>query len=146
MTDREFLDKLQHLAATNCDMSRRALGLVGERNEALGLAADVGELNRRMLAELDSLKAERDQLRLEVEGLTKANALLNAGLGTVCESRDELKHAARERDTARALNLHLANRLCICSTLLGRCAEKGGLTGLDVEWFLGQLVPKGEAT
>ena len=46
-----------------------------------------------------------------------------------------------ERDETRALNLALADRLHICSTLLGRCAEKGGLTEMDAEWFRGQLLP-----
>lgn len=39
--------------------------------------------------------AELAALRMELEGERKANALLNAGMGSVCEGRDELKHELR---------------------------------------------------
>lgn len=40
--------------------------------------------------------AALSDLRLELEGLKKANALLNAGMGDVCEGRDVLKMEVRE--------------------------------------------------
>lgn len=52
--------------------------------------------------------AELAALRLELEGEKKANALLNAGMGEVCDDRDRMKHELRE---LRAENERLKTEL-----------------------------------
>jgi peptidoglycan hydrolase CwlO-like protein len=68
------------------------------------------------------------ELEVEVAGLNKANALLNAGMGAVCEGRDELKHRNRELE-AKVVKLQgivngLAERVHRQSDLLSRRAER----------------------
>lgn len=58
---------------------------------------------------------------LERDGERKANALLNAGMGAVCEGRDELKHRVRE------LEAELADARRVCASLAERCAGQAEL-------------------
>ncbi len=51
-------------------------------------------------AERERLLARVAELETELDGEKKANALLNAGMGAVCEGRDELKHRVRALETA----------------------------------------------
>lgn len=55
---------------------------------ATGTLAQLADLCERQAA-------ENAALRLELEGEKKANALLNAGMGEVCEGRDAMKHELR---------------------------------------------------
>lgn len=55
------------------------------------------EIGQR-LSTLEQLVLSNHRLRVEVAGYVKATALLNAGMESVCESRDELKQQARNAD------------------------------------------------
>lgn len=60
----------------------------------------------------------------ELEGERKANALLNAGMGSVCDGRDELKHRVRELEAEiKSLRGVLGRKLFMC--------ERCGGTGLQ---------------
>ena len=67
-----------------------------------------------VLRAVPDLLARVRELECQLAGEQKANALLNAGMGDVCEGRDQLKHRAREleADNARLRGLVAELRAC----------------------------------
>lgn len=57
------------------------------------------------------LLGEKAALRFELEGANKACAMLNAGMGRVCEGRDELKMENRRLADENAAHLAINARL-----------------------------------
>ena len=55
-----------------------------------------------VLRAVPDLLARVRELECQLAGEQKANALLNAGMGDVCEGRDQLKHRARELEADNA--------------------------------------------
>lgn len=55
-----------------------------------------------LLAEVSALRKRVAALECERDGLAKANSLLNAGMGSVCEGRDELKLRCRTLESENA--------------------------------------------
>jgi hypothetical protein len=56
----------------------------------------LGQYEPHMIAHVLALTAEVRRFKCEIVGLQKANALLNAGMGDVCESRDDMKLELRK--------------------------------------------------
>jgi len=84
----------------------KAVPLSEERiSEIVKRATDPAE--RVTNCEQAQLAVEVERMKVELEGEKKANALLNAGMGGVCEGRDELKHKVRDLE-AKVVNLRAA--------------------------------------
>ena len=67
--------------------------------EEVALRRKVGTVQESVMAENAQLRAKVAELETELAGEKKANALMNAGMGAVCEGRDELKHRVRELES-----------------------------------------------
>jgi chromosome segregation ATPase len=94
----------------------------------------------------DAMAAAVLRLLIELEGFRKANAMLLAGMGSVCEGRDELKHRVRELETRDELRVqelrdtddHLARANERCRVLTERVRELEALVRSLSERCAGQ--------
>ena len=117
------------LEKTDDGLVEECLKLIQNVDERLRSVADNPTACEATLADgFTHLFARVRQLECQLAGEKKANALLNAGMGDVCEGRDQLKHRVREleaevarlREGLRKLRpfLHAA-AVADCDELLG---------------------------